>query len=1188
MTTQDYRHYVTEITPMERQELIATMTPRMVDQYIPHTPHITQQLFLLLNNEEALFGGAAGGGKLILVDAKVLTPWGWKRNGDLKDGDMIVNPRDGGMARITKAWPEQTVESWIVTFDDGTSIECGEDHLWAVKRAGMRNKTHNRLRTNGHDDDWLGGYRVITTSMLRDQVDYWKRQKARGIRSNAPMIPVARATEFTITSRNAQTRWPLDPYLLGLLIGDGHCPSLTITTTDDEIANTLTEIVTELGGGVSYDGRYGYRITGKTGVRSALKQLGLEQCRSWEKFIPEQYLLSSLDTRIQLMRGLMDTDGYVDDRGHLSYTTVSKQLAYDVTTLARSLGAFVTMTTKTPSYTHKGKKKKGRLAYTVWIKPHDPEMFVFLDRKLNRVIKQQNQPVRRVVDVQQTGRMEKMRCITVDTVDGLYVTDDFIVTHNSDALLMAALQYAMCMDTELVTPNGWTTIRDVKVGDQIFDETGNPTTVVAKSPVYATGDRFKVIFDDDSELVVDGDHLWVAETFADRMSMGRNLDMPMRLVTTREMYRTQKTNHAKASNNWSVRLAQPLVMDKKELPIDPYLFGIWLGDGSKNDGTIASVDRDPETQQAFDDAGYVTHRATSASFYVSGLRTQLEALGVRNNKHVPMKYLRGDDEQRLALLQGLMDSDGTVDSRWGVPRFSNTNPYILDAVAELAHSFGWVTRRFVYEYKNSSGPASITSITFLADRPVFRLPRKFARQDLTRKRPTARGRSNRIVVRIIQLDEQVDVQCLTVDSPSHMFLAGRSMIPTHNCDVPGYSALLLRKTWPDLNEPGAIMDRARTWLQDTDAQPREGGRKWIFPSGARLSFGYIQHDKDKFKLQSAEYQFIGWDELTHWQETTYTYLFSRLRRPKVLCETCNTGITKRAGTWVHANIESTCEMLFPNRQALAQYKPADDGMSIFDIPLRMRAASNPGGVGHQWVRERFIDPKTRRGHALFIPSRLKDNPSLDQDSYVKNLEHLSPVDRERLLHGDWDVQNEGRVFHREWFNVVQEAPLTNVKWCRYWDMAATQDGGDYTVGCRLGLTKEGRWVVSDIIRGQWSPQAIEKIVAQTAATDGISVPIRIEQEGGSSGKHIIDHYHRNVLVGYNFAGARPTGDKVVRANPVASAAEAGNVDIVVGRWNAEFLDELSLFPMGAHDDIVDALSGAFNHLAFARRARLLA
>lgn len=407
-------------------------------------------------------------------------------------------------------------------------------------------------------------------------------------------------------------------------------------------------------------------------------------------------------------------------------------------------------------------------------------------------------------------------------------------------------------------------------------------------------------------------------------------------------------------------------------------------------------------------------------------------------------------------------------------------------------------------------------------------------------------------------------------------------------DVPGYSALLLRKTWPDLNEPGAIMDRARTWLQDTDAQPREGGRKWIFPSGARLSFGYIQHDKDKFKLQSAEYQFIGWDELTHWQETTYTYLFSRLRRPKVLCETCNTGIAKRAGTWVHANIESTCEMLFPNRQALAQYKPADDGMSIFDIPLRMRAASNPGGVGHQWVRERFIDPKTRRGHALFIPSRLKDNPSLDQDSYVKNLEHLSPVDRERLLHGDWDVQNEGRVFHREWFNVVQEAPLTNVKWCRYWDMAATQDGGDYTVGCRLGLTKEGRWVVSDIIRGQWSPQAIEKIVAQTAATDGISVPIRIEQEGGSSGKHIIDHYHRNVLVGYNFAGARPTGDKVVRANPVASAAEAGNVDIVVGRWNAEFLDELSLFPMGAHDDIVDALSGAFNHLAFARRARLLA
>lgn len=406
-------------------------------------------------------------------------------------------------------------------------------------------------------------------------------------------------------------------------------------------------------------------------------------------------------------------------------------------------------------------------------------------------------------------------------------------------------------------------------------------------------------------------------------------------------------------------------------------------------------------------------------------------------------------------------------------------------------------------------------------------------------------------------------------------------------DVPGYSALLLRKTWPDLNEPGAIMDRARTWLSDTDAQSREGGRKWVFPSGARLSFGYIQHDKDKFKLQSAEYQFIGWDELTHWQEITYTYLFSRLRRPKVVCETCDGGIIKERNQWVHSKKDSQCPMLFPNRQALKQYPPAPDGMSIFDIPLRMRAASNPGGVGHQWVRDRFIDPKTRRDHALFIPSRLADNPSLDQDSYIKNLMHLSPVDRERLLHGDWDVEMEGEVFQRQWFNTVTAVPIKDIRWCRYWDMAATQDGGDYTVGCKLGLTKEGRWVIADIVRGQWSPRGIEKIVAQVAAIDGVDIPIRIEQEGGSSGKHIIDHYRRTVLVGYNIDGMRPTGDKVVRANPVASAAEAGNVDIVVGRWNVAFLDEVSVFPGGANDDQVDALSGAFGYLAFARRKRLL-
>jgi predicted phage terminase large subunit-like protein len=138
------------------------------------------------------------------------------------------------------------------------------------------------------------------------------------------------------------------------------------------------------------------------------------------------------------------------------------------------------------------------------------------------------------------------------------------------------------------------------------------------------------------------------------------------------------------------------------------------------------------------------------------------------------------------------------------------------------------------------------------------------------------------------------------------------------------------------------------------------------------------------------------------------------------------------------------------------------------------------------------------------------------------------------------------------------------------------------------FTKQGRWVVLDVVRGQWSSLGNEQMIARTASNDGVNVPIRMEQEPGSSGKDVIDQYKRNVLYGYNFAGIKSTGSKEDRAAPFAGAAEAGHVSIVEATWNRAWLDELSLFPVGANDDQVDSVSGAANFLAFARRSRLLA
>lgn len=171
---------------------------------------------------------------------------------------------------------------------------------------------------------------------------------------------------------------------------------------------------------------------------------------------------------------------------------------------------------------------------------------------------------------------------------------------------------------------------------------------------------------------------------------------------------------------------------------------------------------------------------------------------------------------------------------------------------------------------------------------------------------------------------------------------------------------------------------------------------------------------------------------------------------------------------------------------------------------------------------------------------------------------------------------EGGMFKRQWFEIVDDYPRQCRK-VRRWDLAASQQKGDWTSGLLLGEW-QGIFYVIDLQHVRENPAGVEALVRQTAERDSISTMIRMEQEPGSSGVNTIDNYARRVLVGYTFKGVPSTGPKEVRAQPVSAAAEAGNIKIVRGPWNAAFLDEVTLFPNGDHDDIVDVLSGAFTDL----------
>src|SRR3954452_9616758 len=247
-------------------------------------------------------------------------------------------------------------------------------------------------------------------------------------------------------------------------------------------------------------------------------------------------------------------------------------------------------------------------------------------------------------------------------------------------------------------------------------------------------------------------------------------------------------------------------------------------------------------------------------------------------------------------------------------------------------------------------------------------------------------------------------------------------------------------------------------------------------------------------------------------------------------------------------------------------RASHDGTTLAHAPVRMRATSNPGGPNHNWVKHYFVTPGTRRPDVLLLPARLQHNPHLDYQTYATALAVLQPSERARLLHGDWEIPDEGELFQRDWFEQIDRNQVPGkTRAVRYWDLAATAPGPsapdpDYTVGLRLELDPaSGTFYVTDIVRERKAAGAIEQLVAATAATDGPAVEIVIEEEPGGAGRALSDRYKRHVLRGYSVYSDRPTGAKDVRARPVAAAAENGLVKLAPGRHSADFLDELCSF-----------------------------
>jgi hypothetical protein len=363
---------------------------------------------------------------------------------------------------------------------------------------------------------------------------------------------------------------------------------------------------------------------------------------------------------------------------------------------------------------------------------------------------------------------------------------------------------ALALDTPVPTATGWTTMGAIQIGERIFDDQGALCTVISTSDVMLGHECFELEFGDGERITADADHLWLTASKLERGTEHKNTPECRARRRARRGYvgpyradlATAKRVNAKNSIKTTAQIAAtirkgahanhmierpgPLQTPTASLPIPPYLLGVWLGDGASAGGSYTSMD--PEVAERIRASGFEViqyqYKSTgrASTWRVVGLTSLLRKCGLLNNKRIPQEYLRASSTQRLELLRGLMDTDGTSDGKSNSCNFDTTSPQLRDDVQELLATLGLRAAPWEKDAKLHGRVISkVWRFIFTTPFRVFTIPRKSERQGM----PTRQTARRQYIVGAKQV-ASVPVRCIAVDSPSKLFLVGRQMIPTHN------------------------------------------------------------------------------------------------------------------------------------------------------------------------------------------------------------------------------------------------------------------------------------------------------------------------------------------------------------------------------------------------------------------------
>lgn len=729
-------------------------------------------------------------------------------------------------------------------------------------------------------------------------------------------------------------------------------------------------------------------------------------------------------------------------------------------------------------------------------------------------------------------------------------------------------RHAILTSMKIPTLRGMTTMADLRVGDFVFGPDGRPVEVLGKSEVFKERELYRVTTDDGASLVVDGEHLWTVRL--DRKAKN------WRDYTTEDLWLRQNgwmvrrmpngsVQKIKLKDQKEVRLpmlpaVRPVEYSEKPLLIDPYVLGVWLGDGSSSSAVITCHDDDAVyTRKEIERRYYkTTDQATKFTFGVLGLQAQLKQIGLHKNKHIPREYLEASPSQRRDLLKGLMDTDGNV-SKAGQCFFAQSNREFIEQVAELIRSLGIKANILESEAKIGDKSYGKTwKISFYAS-DVFNLPRK---EERTLKGERKFGR----YIKIEKLKETGDTQCIKVDREDGLFLAGDGYICTHNTKSEFGSFLF--PAW----FLGKFPDKKVMQSSNTSELAVGFGRKVRNLVDSEMYHEVFPNVKLRQDSKSAG----------RWAVNNYGEYFA-----------IGVGGTM---TGRGADIVIIDDPHSEQEATLAAHDP-----SVYDSTYEWytsgpRQRLQPNGaiiiIATRWSERdligRVLQDAAERGkpdewRVIEFPAILPSgNPLWPEFWSLELLEDL----KEELPPSKWNAQyqqkptgEEGAIVKRDWWKVWErEDPPPCDFIIQSWDTAFTKnERSDFSACTTWGVfclnedEKDVNIILLDAFQKRMEfPELKDKALEHYREWQ----PDAFIVEAKAAGAPLIFELRQMGIPVSDYTPTRgkrgQSNDKIARLNSVADLFRSGKVWAPDTRWAREVVDTMAAFPNAAHDDLVDS------------------